>query len=524
MKKMLLPKMVTILLIWTSVMSVNAQVREVMLRCNADLVLFKSEPDINSGYDPNNQICNCDTLTDGTPSTRDTWVRWDLGTIESEVGEGEEILYVEAVFRVSYNSPDPEAAQGFRVMHLDDSFDFWNEGNGVRNGPGDNLDGLTWNKAKGINDFEDASFHDTLYVKQQATVLPNKEYVPVLEAVQKELSGEGNKLLTLRLAPYHRAEPGRWLGFISLQSPAADWSLEVDDDGFPVEAPQLKFYIGKYQEEFSDHGKMGNISNYTVTPDDFGYWMVADDEGDAKMQLMKKTTVDQETWNPAGLAVFNDAGYQDFEISVKAKLTDTTQTGILIPFNDFIMAFGYEDPENFSYYAFYGNDESGVFKVVDGIRKRVGEANPVPALSDALYHNYKIIRTGSAVTAYIDDVEYQSITNDSLNVAGKVGFGSHNDAVLFDDFFEKDYGVGVADYTSTAISIYPNPASSELVIESTQGIDGYRLLDISGKLIFSGHNRNSSRTVLDISEFPDGIYILVTIIAESQSFHKIIKQ
>ncbi|MEN8210065.1 MAG: T9SS type A sorting domain-containing protein, partial [Candidatus Fermentibacteria bacterium] len=121
------------------------------------------------------------------------------------------------------------------------------------------------------------------------------------------------------------------------------------------------------------------------------------------------------------------------------------------------------------------------------------------------------------------DVEYHSISNDSLNMIGKVGVGSHNDAVFFDDFFEKDYAVGIGDQTSTAISIYPNPASSELVIESTQGIDEYSLLDISGRLIYSGHNRNSGRMILDISEFPDGIYVLVTNIAGSKSTHKIIK-
>jgi len=139
---------------------------------------------------------------------------------------------------------------------------------------------------------------------------------------------------------------------------------------------------------------------------------------------MKKTDVDQETWNPAALAVFNDAVYQDFEISLKAKMNYTTPSGAFFPHNDFIMAFGYEDPDNFSYYAFYGNDESGAFKVVDGPRIRIGEAKPMPDISDTLYHSYKIIRSGSTVTVYIDDVEYHNITDDQLNAGGKAGFGS----------------------------------------------------------------------------------------------------
>ena len=527
MKKTLLVKLLLSLMIWISVHGVHAQVREVLVRANADLTLLKDFPDVNSGYDMNNQLCNFDSIGPygGANSPEETWVRWDLGSIEAEIGEGEEILYVEAIFRVSWNSDDPDLAQGYRALHLDDSFDYWNEGNGVPDGAIDNLDGLTWNKAKEINDFEDPLFHDTIYVKQQATVLPNKEFIPILEAVQKELSGDGNKLLTLRMAPYYTDLEMRkkWLGFIALQSPAGAWSLEVDDEGFPLEAPQLKFYIGKNQEKFSDFGAMGNITNFTRKPDEFGFWMVAEDEGDDRLQLMKKTDVDQETWNPAALAVFNDAVYQDFEISLKAKMNYTTPSGAFFPYNDFIMAFGYEDPDNFSYYAFYGNDESGAFKVVDGTRIRVGEAKPMPAMSDTLYHSYKVIRSGSTLTVYIDDVEYHNITDDQLNAEGKAGFGSHNDVVFFDDFVEKDYTVGLPEHSETVLSIYPNPASSELTIEAAQGIDAFSLMDITGKLIMSGQSRESGRTVLDIADIQNGIYILNTDIDGNRQSHKIIK-
>ena len=527
MKRNLLNQLVALLLIFMAATGLQAQVREVLLRANADVTLLKDFPDVNSGHDLNNQLCNFDSIGPygGTNSPEETWVRWDLGAIESEIGEGEEILYVEAVFRVSWNSDDPEIAQGFRTLHLDNSFDFWNEGNGVPGGAVDNLDGLTWNKAKGINDFEDASMHDTLYVKQQATILPSKEFVPVLEAVQNELSEDGNKLLTLRLVPFYTDLEMRkkWLGFIALQSPAGAWSLEVDEEGFPLDAPQLKFYIGKNQDQFSD-GAMGRISNYNLKPEEFGYWMVANDEGDARMQLMKKTEIDQEKWNPGAVAVFKDAVYQDFEISLKAKMNYTTPSGAFFPYNDFIMAFGYEDPDNFSYYAFYGNDESGAFKVADGIRSRIGEANPIPAMIDTSYHSYKVVRAGSLITVFIDGTEYHSITDDMLNTEGKVGFGSHNDVVFFDDFTEKDYGVGVENHADRGFVVFPNPASSQINIHSTGSIQSCKVLDICGKVVLSGQNLGSGNIILDISGLQNGIYILNVNIAGERFAQKIIKR
>lgn len=528
MKKHLYLKLLFTIVSLLLISNAQAQIKEVLLRCNADVTLMEDHPDLNAGYDPNNEMCNIDSVGvfGGTDSPEEAWIRWDISTIEDEIGAGEEVLYVEAIFRVTWNSDAPDIAQGFRVLHLDDSFDFWQEGNGAYGGAIDNLGGLTWNKAKSINDFEDPAFHDTVYIKQKAVLLPNNEYVPLLDAVQNEFSDDGNKLLTIRVVPFFddREDRKRWLGFLSLQSPVNDWGLETDNDGYPLYAPNLKFYIGKSQYRFSEYGKMGDISNFNVKPGEFGYWMVADDEGDTRLQLMKKTEVDQETWNPGAVAIFDEAEFQDFDLSLKAKMNYTTPSGAFFPFNDFIIPFGYEDADNFSYYAFYGNNESGAFKVIDGVRERVGDANPMPSMMDTLYHSYNIVRAGSTITVYIDDVEYHSITDDALSTKGKIGVGSHNDVVFFDDFIEANYDVSVFNSPTFELNIFPIPASDKLNISSEKNIDKYKLFDTTGRVIFSEENIRERYITLDLSGLSSGIYFLNTESNGLLNSQKVIKE
>jgi len=85
---------------------------------------------------------------------------------------------------------------------------------------------------------------------------------------------------------------------------------------------------------------------------------------------------------------------------------------------------------------FIGNDEGGFYNVVDGEKSLVGDGQTTPAIADADYHDYRLVRSGTTVTAYIDGTEYYSLTDASLGTEGKIGFGSYNDIVYFDDFIE----------------------------------------------------------------------------------------
>ncbi len=475
----------------------HAQIRTLSVRVAADVTLKQSDPDKNLGYHPNNAVCNCG---------QETWLKFDVGDLENQLMPGEQILYAEVMMRVSWN-----ATGGIRVIHLRND-DNWNEGNGTQDLP-DNLDGITWNKAITMTPtIDDPAFHDTLYTKEHCGLMPAKEYFPVLRALQSELSDTGNKIMTLRIIPYaDTTEEQAWLGFISLQSPVSAWNLEVDDEGYPVEAPHLFVYAGVAQQRFSDYIHMGDTAFYSFQPSSFGTWLVETDEDDLRLHLAQKTRVDTNTWKPAALAIFRDTVFDNPDINLRAKMNYVTPSGIFFPYNDFIVIFGYTDENNFSYFAFYGDDESGTFRVIDGKRYRIGEADPQPALSDTLYHNYRIVREGSTVTAYIDSAVYYSVSNDSLNVPGRVGVGSHNDPVFFDDIYVEGYSsiTGVRPFRKGAsITVFPTIASQDVTVRSTDPVNGYQLLTVSGKMILEKSFAPKNIFNIDLSIVPSGMYLI----------------
>ena len=57
------------------------------------------------------------------------------------------------------------------------------------------------------------------------------------------------------------------------------------------------------------------------------------------------------------------------------------------------------------------------------------------------------------------------------------------------------------------ISIYPNPVSDELFINSFSNSFSYNIVDIYGKKIKQG-NSNSSKTIINMKSFSSGFYYL----------------
>src|SRR5690554_1864081 len=68
--------------------------------------------------------------------------------------------------------------------------------------------------------------------------------------------------------------------------------------------------------------------------------------------------------------------------------------------------------------------------------------------------------------------------------------------------------LGIENQEAINLSIYPNPVSSILTIESSQNINGeIEIFDVNGKLIQS-KNSNGKATQIDVSGFEDGVYFL----------------
>ena len=67
-------------------------------------------------------------------------------------------------------------------------------------------------------------------------------------------------------------------------------------------------------------------------------------------------------------------------------------------------------------------------------------------------------------------------------------------------------GVGIFENNSnTNLSIYPNPATTQLTIDVAAQINNINILDLTGKIVF---NSTTNESIIDVSMLSKGIYLL----------------
>jgi hypothetical protein len=284
--------------------------------------------------------------------------------------------------------------------------------------------------------------------------------------------------------------------------------------------PKLHVYYGTEPDSiFSDIAGFGNVKNYTTlinsSPDkrlwynEVGIWVVVGDDGDPRLRLNERPAPINGT--PGGYALYNLDTYGDFDISLKAKLNKLSGDA-LDPKADFIIVFGYEDYLEYSYMRFTGEDINGFYQVDatdGGTVTEVGGLNTTPAVSDTMYHDYRLVRSGTSVTAYIDGTEYLAVDDAALGTAGKIGMGSYNDMVLFDDFKEGEgEPSSVKDLRMMDFNVYPNPVSDVLHVDAESVIREISIQNVLGQQIIRSGNIRSNTLELNISELKSGIYFI----------------
>jgi len=83
--------------------------------------------------------------------------------------------------------------------------------------------------------------------------------------------------------------------------------------------------------------------------------------------------------------------------------------------------------------------------------------------------------------------------------------------------------VGVEDYSQTGLSIYPNPASSILTIETNRlGQFNIEITSLNGQLIYSNKIEGPTHQI-DISSFQKGLYFITIRSRDYVVTEKIIK-
>jgi hypothetical protein len=291
--------------------------------------------------------------------------------------------------------------------------------------------------------------------------------------------------------------------------------------GFPP--PKLHVYYGNEPDSiYSDISDFGNsrgyltrinsTSDYRLWFNEIGIWVVAEDEGNARYHIAERAAPYKPTSesdpSPGTYSVYNAMTYTDFDISLKAKINATTD-GEPKSKTDFIIVFGFADPDNYSYVQFQVGNEGAFYQVTNSSKSMVGTANETAAISDTAYHSYRLVRTGTSVTAYIDGIEYLTLDDAALGTEGKIGMGSYNDIVFFDDFKE---GAGepssINDLYTPNFTVYPNPASDVLHINAEREIHAIVIQNVLGQQFNRINNIRSNTLDLNISELRSGIYFI----------------
>jgi hypothetical protein len=84
--------------------------------------------------------------------------------------------------------------------------------------------------------------------------------------------------------------------------------------------------------------------------------------------------------------------------------------------------------------------------------------------------------------------------------------------------------VGIDNFSESGISVYPNPTKGKFTI-SNQGLEayGFKICDITGNIIQRFNNLTARQYQIDISDQPDGVYILKILSKKGIRTQKIIK-
>jgi hypothetical protein len=83
-----------------------------------------------------------------------------------------------------------------------------------------------------------------------------------------------------------------------------------------------------------------------------------------------------------------------------------------------------------------------------------------------------------------------------------------------------DAGNGLS--VSGLLSVFPNPASAQLHISSSeQAFDRLRIMDMQGRMVFQ-HRERTRELKLDVSEWMAGIYLLESTLDRIRTFQKIV--
>ena len=128
-------------------------------------------------------------------------------------------------------------------------------------------------------------------------------------------------------------------------------------------------------------------------------------------------------------------------------------------------------------------------------------------------------RLGPLFNVQYDDTVLFRFTFISDNVQ------TNKDGLMFDDFHFEDYAEGIQKvYDENLISIFPNPANSELIFfrKSNSRIQSIQIFDLLGQIVLE--KSNFIGQTIDINQLRDGVYFLKYSDSQNYNIKKFIIQ
>jgi len=175
---------------------------------------------------------------------------------------------------------------------------------------------------------------------------------------------------------------------------------------------------------FSQDPYYGNLLNYLFFQSDL--WSTQIDEDDLRLYLSNGMR------NPdialPGYTFIKDSLYSDFTLTLKTRIDEDLSINSLASYK---IIFGFKDENNYNY-LLMKYTTSRLVNVTNSqsidIKRTTQKGIP-----DEQYHQLTMYLSGDQLTVTLDDSVFLSTTNSRLVKRGKIGFGSSQYAVYFDD-------------------------------------------------------------------------------------------
>lgn len=266
---------------------------------------------------------------------------------------------------------------------------------------------------------------------------------------------------------------------------------------------------------FVENEEIGNRSNWIER--DPSRWRIEEIDGELFYSLFVNDFPSLSGGKPGEYAIYDSEISGNFNISTNVTCRDNfiDNSGA-----DILLIADYIDDNNYIFGRISSNAlESGIYRVKNGIAEEIESSGAV--LPDNLAHTLSLKRAGNKTTLIFDNVEIAS-TNELASISnGRVGIGSSDDAVLFDDieFNSSIVSANRINKFQGKPKVYPNPANGKVNITLVSNDQRAILYNANMQVV-----KTNIKESFDVSGLTSGIYYLEIRSDKSRFIERIIVQ